>query len=237
MKVKKGMKRREFFKKVALPSLLLGMGACAVKPEDNSFTSCSKSIREEEGPWAYPGGEGSNPLKRSDITEGQAGAAMAIKIAVVSFGGHCAPVPDASVHLWHCNKDGYYSGYPNQSGANGTKDYTGATWLRGVQVTDGNGVVNFKTIYPGWETGRATHIHVEVFVNSTLTLTTQFAFPDKSNDLVNASSQYSSRGPNPTKNADDVVFGDSGANLALETLLLDGSVDNGFAALYQLGLP
>src|SRR5689334_16198945 len=106
------MKRREFFKKVALPSLLLGVVGCAVKPEDNSLTSCSRASGEEGGPWAYPGGEGTNPLKRSDITEGQPGVVLAIKIALVNFNGHCVPVPDASVHIWHCNKDGYYSGYP-----------------------------------------------------------------------------------------------------------------------------
>jgi protocatechuate 3,4-dioxygenase beta subunit len=233
----KGMKRREFIKRVALPSVLLGAVACSVKDDYSAYSTCFNAIREEEGPWPYPGGEANNPLNRSDITGGQAGIPLALKIVVVNFSGHCSTVPDASVHIWHCNKDGYYSGYANQNGANGTKDYTGETWLRGVQTSDANGVVNFKTIYPGWETGRATHIHVEIFVKGTLITTTQFAFPDKANDLVNAASQYSSRGPNPTKNKDDIVFKDSASNTALETLLLDGAVATGFTGDYQLGLP
>ncbi|HWA33291.1 MAG TPA: intradiol ring-cleavage dioxygenase [Cyclobacteriaceae bacterium] len=236
-KSKKRMKRRDFFKKVALPPLLLGLGACSVKDDYSAYSTCFNTIREEEGPWPYPGGEANNPLNKSDITGGQPGIPLTLKIVVVNFSGHCAPVPDASVHIWHCNKDGYYSGYPNQSGANGTKDFSNENWLRGYQVSDANGVVNFKTIYPGWETGRTTHIHVEVFVKGTLIVTTQFAFPDKANDVVNASSQYSSRGANPTKNADDTVFNDSETHLALETLLLDGTVTSGFTGNYQLGLP
>jgi len=36
----------------------------------------------------------------------------------------------------------------------------------------------FRTIYPGWYQGRATHIHVQVLVNSVLIKTTQIAFPE-----------------------------------------------------------
>jgi protocatechuate 3,4-dioxygenase beta subunit len=34
-----------------------------------------------------------------------------------------------------------------------------------VQAADTSGRVTFRTIYPGWYMGRATHIHVQVFVN------------------------------------------------------------------------
>jgi protocatechuate 3,4-dioxygenase beta subunit len=37
------------------------------------------------------------------------------------------------------------------------------TWLRGAWPTDRNGVVQFTTIYPGYYTGRATHVHTKVF--------------------------------------------------------------------------
>jgi len=32
--------------------------------------------------------------------------------------------------------------------------------LRGYQVSDANGKVAFTTVYPGWYSGRAVHIHV-----------------------------------------------------------------------------
>jgi protocatechuate 3,4-dioxygenase beta subunit len=58
------------------------------------------------------------------------------------------------------NAEGHYSEYA-QPGYNGT----GQTFLRGLQTTDTSGRVTFRTIYPGWYMGRATHIHVEIFVN------------------------------------------------------------------------
>jgi protocatechuate 3,4-dioxygenase beta subunit len=35
--------------------------------------------------------------------------------------------------------------------------------LRGVQTTDENGVVSFRTVFPGWYNGRALHIHFVAF--------------------------------------------------------------------------
>ncbi len=37
----------------------------------------------------------------------------------------------------------------------------------GLQVTNDNGQATFYTIYPGWYTGRATHIHIKVHINGT----------------------------------------------------------------------
>src|SRR5437764_12536545 len=39
---------------------------------------------------------------------------------------------------------------------------SGKKFLRGYQITDGNGQVTFTTIYPGWYSGRAVHIHFMV---------------------------------------------------------------------------
>src|SRR6266852_7312953 len=72
----------------------------------------------------------------------------------------CSPVTNASVEVWQCDATGNYSEY-SQPGYDGT----GQTFLRGVQTTDSQGKVTFRTIYPGWYMGRATHIHLEVFVN------------------------------------------------------------------------
>lgn len=38
------------------------------------------------------------------------------------------------------------------------------TFLRGVQVTDARGRVEFATVFPGWYQGRDTHIHMKVHV-------------------------------------------------------------------------
>ena len=48
-------------------------------------------------------------------------------------------------------------------GAYNTATFNGKeTWLRGGWYTDTNGIVEMTTIYPGYYTGRAPHIHLMV---------------------------------------------------------------------------
>ncbi|MBG0851388.1 hypothetical protein I2W78_05870 [Streptomyces spinoverrucosus] len=42
-------------------------------------------------------------------------------------------------------------------------------FLRGSQITDQRGEIEFRTIFPGWYIGRAVHIHVKVHVGGELT--------------------------------------------------------------------
>ena len=56
------------------------------------------------------------------------------------------------------HKDGVYSGY-DQPGSN----TVGQTFCRGVQMTDSTGLARFTTIYPGWYSGRITHVHFRVY--------------------------------------------------------------------------
>ena len=112
-------------------------------------------------------------------------------MSVVNVNAACAPVTSASVEIWHCDAAGNYSEYGN---------LTSSTWLRGIQPVDVSGVARFTTIYPGWYAGRATHIHIEVFVNNQSIKTSQIAFPEEINSTVYASGVYASKGQNPTKN-------------------------------------
>lgn len=62
----------------------------------------------------------------------------------------CEPVEGAYVEIWHCNSTGVYSGIV--AGGNGDKSDTSnldKTFLRGVSVTDDEGVVTFDTLFPG----------------------------------------------------------------------------------------
>jgi protocatechuate 3,4-dioxygenase beta subunit len=61
----------------------------------------------------------------------------------------CAPITDALIYTWDCDKDGVYSGY-SQPGGNTIGD----TFCRGVQMTDNSGLVRFTTIHPGWYSDR-----------------------------------------------------------------------------------
>lgn len=217
------------------------MNACK-KDEDstpgNNTSDCRTSPTEVEGPYPYPGGELTNPLNRVDITEGQAGVPLTLILKVVNSNSNCAVITNARVDIWYCNKDGYYSGYGNQNGGTlGTQDYTGQTWLRGYQLTDSNGKVQFDGIYPGWYQGRATHVHYEVFVNNVLKKTGQLAFAESVSDTVHVSPLYAAHGVNTLRNTSDGIFNNSSTDLSNETVTATGDVNAGYSATYTIGIP
>jgi protocatechuate 3,4-dioxygenase beta subunit len=198
-------------------------------------SSCRVTPTEEQGPFPYPGGEIKNPLNRTDILGGQTGVPLALKLLVANTNDNCSVVTNARIDIWHCNKDGYYSGYSGQQGTLGTKSFVGETWLRGYQATDAKGAVTFTTIYPGWYRGRATHIHFEVFVDNVLKKQAQLTFSETISDAVHKSTLYTA-GVNPIRNASDNVFGDSATDLENETLSLAGSIAAGYTGTYTFGI-
>lgn len=129
-------------------------------------------------------------LNRSDIrvdpTDGstQAGLLLLLSISVSTLDtttGVTKPLPGAYVDLWHCNALGLYS----DVSANST---VGKKFLRGYQVSNSQGKVQFRSIYPGWYSGRSPHIHCKVrqFANGAQTsaLTTQFFFDEQLTQLI-----------------------------------------------------
>jgi protocatechuate 3,4-dioxygenase beta subunit len=217
--------------------------------EAGTDSGCVVAPTEEEGPFPYTAdgttkSEISNPLNRADIRSNssdgvlQTGVPLSLVLQVVDSNNNCSSVSGVRVDLWHCNKDGYYSGYGNQSGGLSglSNSYLGQNWLRGYQVTDSSGQVKITTIYPGWYQGRATHIHFEIFVNGVLKKTTQMAFPETISDAVHQSSLYAAHGVNTTRNANDQVFGNSSTDLANETFTITGDLTNGYTATHNLGI-
>lgn len=99
---------------------------------------------------------------RVDVTDGYAGVPVHLDLQFVDINTF-TPVPDALVDIWHCNAVGVYSGV--SSGGQGGLN---STFLRGVQQTDSDGVVEFDTVFPGHYSGRAHHIHLLVSENSTI---------------------------------------------------------------------
>ncbi len=146
-------------------------------------------------------------LIRSDITEGVAGAPMALRLQVVN--AECVPVVGARVDVWHCDAVGAYSGVANLGGG---PDLTGQTFLRGTQSTDAAGVATFQTIYPGWYSGRTTHIHYMVILEDNTVLTSQIFFDEAVNDSVYAgNAAYDRAGAvRDMLNANDNIAQDAG---------------------------
>jgi protocatechuate 3,4-dioxygenase beta subunit len=85
-------------------------------------------------------------------------------------------------HL-HADAQGIYSGYDRQ-GDKQDLSTVGQKFLRGTQFTDSEGKVSFQTIYPGWYTGRATHMHFKVLLDDRNVLTGQMYFPDAVNEFI-----------------------------------------------------
>jgi protocatechuate 3,4-dioxygenase beta subunit len=114
-----------------------------------SAPDCVLTPEQEEGPFYIDFAQ-----VRQDIVEDRRGVPLALTVAVVAS-NNCKPIRNAAVDVWHCDALGIYSGEPSEGSV-------GKTYLRGIQLTDGNGQVKFATIYPGQYPGRTTHIHVKV---------------------------------------------------------------------------
>jgi protocatechuate 3,4-dioxygenase beta subunit len=223
---------------------LAGCGSSPTSPSSNgssgssgttggtSAAGCATTASETAGPYPDKLGMFNNAaFYRRDITEGRPGTPLTVVLTVVSADNGCAPVANATVEMWHCDAAGDYSEY-SQPGFNGA----GQTFLRGLQTTGANGQVTFTTIYPGWYAGRATHIHIEVFVNGASVKTTQMAFPESTSASVYITGVYASRGQNPTSNAADGIFSD-GISTELATLeTMTGSAASGFTATLTIGV-
>jgi protocatechuate 3,4-dioxygenase beta subunit len=110
---------------------------------------CVLTPEQEEGPFYVD-----LARVRQDIAEDRPGVPLALALTVVDS-NTCEPIRDAAVDIWHCDALGVYSGEPSEGTA-------GKTYLRGIQLTDRNGLAEFATVYPGQYPGRTTHIHLKV---------------------------------------------------------------------------
>ncbi len=212
------MNRKDFLKGLGLTGLATVVGS-TVKGKTVKFTGnppvCTLIPSETAGPYPLDL-SGNSAMFRQDIREDQQGVQLDIKLKIIGD-DNCEPMANARVDLWHCNALGYYSGY-NTNGQNGSINYAGKTWLRGIQMTDAYGEVTFTSIFPGWYNGRIIHIHFQVFISSMLQVTSQLAFPvAEKNAVLAAHEPYSAYGDDPATFSSDNVFSD-GYALQLATL-------------------
>lgn len=173
-------------------------------------------------------------LNRSDIrTDPSNGAIsegaqldLAFRISTIANSA-CMPLAGAQVDIWQCDVNGIYSD-TSELGMN----TVGQKFLRGHQITDENGVVNFTTIYPGWYEGRAVHIHLKVRTEDGYDFTSQVFFDDTLTDEVFAQAPYSSRGERFLRNEDDGIFEESGGQMMLAV----EPTDSGYASSFNVAL-
>lgn len=178
-------------------------------------------------------------LNRSDIRSDSSdnsvkeGIPLTINIAVASVGNNsCTPLEGAQVDIWHCDAQGQYSGVSDRG-----FNTTGQDFLRGYQLTNANGGVQFRTIYPGWYSGRAVHIHFTLRTKAAdggdYQFTSQFFFDDTLSNQVHTQEPYASRGQRDTLNSTDNIFRSGGDQLLLN---LQGDNTNGYSGSMNIGL-
>lgn len=180
----------------ALPFAGCGPSAAAPPATSNRLiagTICPATPPQTEGPFYFD-----PELVRQDISEGKTGVPLRIRLQIVGA-ADCAPAARTRVDLWHCDAEGRYSGYDREWTA-------GARWLRGTQFADAAGVVEFRTLYPGWYEGRAPHIHVKTWSDDGRELTSQIYFPDALSDRIYEEGAYARRAGRRLRNADDFIF-------------------------------
>ena len=198
--------RRDVLTKGAASALALA--GLATKGTIFAWNMIDPTPGETEGPYWVD-----ELLNRSDIRADPAtgavalGLPMTLAINVSSLVNNAiTPLPGAYVDIWHCNAVGLYS----DIAAEGT---TGHKFLRGYQVTNAHGNVQFVTVYPGWYVSRTAHIHFRVRMYNAATNTVTFNFTSQlffndavTTDVYNHVFPYTQRPNRDTTNATDSVF-------------------------------
>jgi protocatechuate 3,4-dioxygenase beta subunit len=180
--------------------------------------TCVLTPEQTEGPYYI-----ANEKVRRNITEGRPGTPLTLRLAVVDA-STCKPIKGAAVDIWHCDAAGTYSGF----GAGRTS----RTFMRGIQRTNADGIATFKTVYPGWYSGRTVHIHVKVHVRGNVVHTGQLYFPDAVTDAAYRRAPYSSRPNRDVRNAADFVYRNGGKRSLLR-LRRSGS---GYVSTIRMGV-
>jgi protocatechuate 3,4-dioxygenase beta subunit len=226
------MERKEFLKRgfsvlgFAAVVPILSCSKHNVEPETANGT-CTSTVAETEGPFPT---KAPASYVLNDITSGRPGNKLSVGITIQNKNNSCAALAGALVDIWHCDAAGHYSEYGG-TGMQAT-NYQNVHFLRGRQTTDANGLVTFTSIYPGWYSGRAPHIHVHVYnAAGKSLLVTQIAFPEATSALVYAQGVYQSHGQADTKNANDNVFGDG---IATELAKVTGAVSTSFELTHTI---
>jgi protocatechuate 3,4-dioxygenase beta subunit len=207
-------------------------------PESSVQVAEGEVPEETGGPFPADGTNGVNVLTesgivRSDITSSFGGAngvakgvATTIALTILNMNdGDVKPYEGAAIYIWHCDAQGRYSMYDQ-----GAVD---ENYLRGVQVADAQGKVEFRSIFPAAYDGRWPHIHFEVYPSQKAAVsasdklrTSQIALPVDASRKVYAGSGYAGSSANLTRTSlkSDMVFSDG---YSLQMAKASGSVDDG----------
>jgi protocatechuate 3,4-dioxygenase beta subunit len=238
------MRRREMVALSAGALASVALYACGADEDEaarsvvegaTTMPDCVLTPGQEEGPFYIDLAQ-----VRQDIVENRPGVPLALALTVVDS-DTCEPIRDAAVDIWHCDALGVYSGESSEGSE-------GETYLRGIQLTDGNGLAEFATIYPGQYAGRTTHIHVKVHIGGRqrddtysgghVSHTGQLFTSDRRDAEVFALAPYNRNTAEITPRNTDGVFRYQGGSSSVLALARIGSslARDGFTARVTLGV-
>jgi protocatechuate 3,4-dioxygenase beta subunit len=203
------------------PAIDPATGTATGSTNGSSASDCKVTPTETAGP--FPTKIPANFVLK-DIRTDRTGVQMIMNIAIKNGSNSCNALAGAVVDVWHCDKDGNYSEYGNVSTVH---------FLRGRQTTDASGNVGFTTVFPGWYSGRAPHIHVHVFsATGKSLLITQIAFPKTICDVVyGTATNFYTRGLQNTTNERDGIFSD-GFTTQMPTV--SGNIKDGYTLTHNI---
>jgi protocatechuate 3,4-dioxygenase beta subunit len=221
-------------------------GASAATGSVAAAAGCAVIPEETAGPFPGDGSNGPDVLTQSGVVRSDirssfgssattaAGVPLTIRIALLDAAQGCAPLANAAVYVWHCDRDGSYSMY---SQAAASENY-----LRGVQAAGSDGIVTFQSIFPACYQGRWPHVHFEVYPSldratdpANRIATSQIALPEDTCKAVYATDGYASSvqtlaGVSLTS---DMVFGNDGGIHQIGAI--SGSIADGLTV--ELAVP
>ncbi len=254
------LSRRRMLRAFGLGAAAIGLAACGANSASPSTTRSSTSGSavagtlaeipdETNGPYPGDGTNGPDVLEESGIVRSDIrssfgtasttarGVPMTLRLTMYNIeGGRQVPYSGVAVYVWHCDRDGNYSMY--------SEGVESENYLRGVQVADENGVVEYTSIYPACYQGRWPHVHFEVYPDQAsitdhdLSISTsQLAFPKEICDIVYATAGYEASARTFgrfTSIDEDNVFGDTGGVNQMATVT--GDVTNGYLVTLDVGV-
>lgn len=209
-------------------------------------TSCVLAPEVTDGPY-YVVGE----YFRSNVKEAQwsEGVDLFLEVQYVDI-NTCGAVPNVAVDIWNCNATGIYSGI--YTSGNYADEGLNSTYLRGVQLTDHDGVAQFETIFPGHYDGRATHTHLLAHTNATVqangTISVwnkpvahigQLFYPEDLRSAVEAIYPYTLNTQAVTTNDEDmwsIVQADDSYDPFPQFVYLGDDISDGLFAWIQIGI-
>ncbi|KAF2995983.1 hypothetical protein G7054_g5715 [Neopestalotiopsis clavispora] len=220
----------------------------STSPEDifGANTSCILAPEVTDGPY-YVEGEYLRSNVKEDLYSEGVDTYLEVQYIDVTT---CEPIENVAVDIWNANATGVYSGI--YTSGNYAADGLNSTYLRGVQLTDAEGVVAFETIFPGHYDGRAVHTHLLAHTNASVqcngTVSSwdakvahigQLFWDESLRAEVEATYPYTENEQALTVNDDDmwsIIQADETYDPLPQYIYLGPSIEDGLFAWIQIGI-